>query len=99
MIIGLTYILREEMIEKCRYVSEFDSIDDIQRLKASIRLAGHEVIDLGHSTTFLSTALKNRVDAVFNYAEGIYGSTREAQIPSVLEMLQIPIHQRMLKVV
>jgi len=34
--------------------------------------------------------LKNKVDIVFNYAEGIYGRDREAQFPAMLEMLQIP---------
>ena len=31
-----------------------------------------------------------RVDIVFNIAEGYYGRAREAQIPALLEMLQIP---------
>ena len=32
---------------------------------------------------------KNNIDLVFNVAEGIYGNDREAQIPAMLEMLQI----------
>ena len=34
--------------------------------------------------------LKNKIDLVFNYAEGIFGKDREAQIPAMLEMLKIP---------
>lgn len=35
---------------------------------------------------------KNRanIDLVFNFAEGIYGKDREAQMPAMLEMLQLP---------
>lgn len=33
---------------------------------------------------------KNRIDLVFNYAEGINGKDREAHLPAMLEMLQIP---------
>ncbi len=34
--------------------------------------------------------LENRPDFAFNMSEGLYGSSREAQIPAILEMLQIP---------
>ncbi len=33
---------------------------------------------------------KDEIDIVFNASEGIYGFDREAQIPAMLEMLQIP---------
>ena len=33
---------------------------------------------------------KNKIDLVFNVAEGIYGKDREAQLPAILEMLRIP---------
>jgi len=34
--------------------------------------------------------LKNKIDLVFNVSEGLHGNDREAQIPAMLEMLQIP---------
>lgn len=34
--------------------------------------------------------LKGKIDLVFNYAEGLHGKDREAQIPAMLEILQIP---------
>ncbi len=34
--------------------------------------------------------LKNKIDLVFNIAEGLHGNDRELQIPAMLEMLQIP---------
>jgi len=34
--------------------------------------------------------LRHKIDLVFNLSEGLYGLDREAQIPAMLEMLQIP---------
>ena len=34
--------------------------------------------------------LREKIDLVFNLAEGIYGKDRELQMPAMLEMLQIP---------
>lgn len=91
MKIGLTFILKEENIDKTKYTSEFDSIEVIRRLDNAIQVSGHDVFKLGFGRKFIETILKYKPDIVFNYAEGIYGSSREAQIPSILEMLQIPI--------
>ncbi len=91
MKIGLTFILREENIGKTQYLSEFDSIEVIQRLEKAIRASSHDVIKLGFGKKFIENLIEYKPDIVFNYAEGIYGSSREAQIPSILEMLQIPI--------
>lgn len=33
---------------------------------------------------------KNKIDLAFNFSEGLHGKDREAQIPAMLEMLQIP---------
>jgi D-alanine-D-alanine ligase len=89
--IGLTFILKEENIGKTQYLSEFDSIEVIQRLEKAIQANGHEVINLGFGEKFIENLIEYKPDIVFNYAEGIYGSSREAQIPSIVEMLQIPM--------
>lgn len=91
MKIGLTFILLEENINNTRYLSEFDSIEVIQRLEAAIRASGHDIIKLGFGEKFIENLIEFKPDIVFNYAEGIYGSSREAQIPSIVEMLKIPI--------
>src|SRR3989338_172982 len=33
---------------------------------------------------------KSEIDLAFNYAMGVYGNDRYAQIPAILEMLKIP---------
>src|SRR5437867_1465926 len=55
--------------------------------------------DLGHRTALIGSGqkltesfhdLRDKVDIVFNIAEGRFGRAREAQIPALLEMAQIP---------
>lgn len=70
---------------------EYDCQDTIGYITRAIRAAGHEVALLGGGIDFLCNVLSEKVDFVFNIAEGrgAYRS-REAQVPSVLEMLGIP---------
>ena len=60
-------------------------------LKKAIEAKGHSVVKLGGGRQFLNNILNEKVDFVFNISEGL-GSyrSREAQVPSVLEMLNIP---------
>ncbi len=57
----------------------------------AIESEGHSTVKLGGGREFLANILREKVDFVFNIAEGL-GShrSREAQVPSVLEMLGIP---------
>ena len=69
---------------------ELDSPYTIDALAAEMKRLGHEVVYLGGGPEFLENIRSSAVDFVFNIAEGrgVYRS-REAQIPSVLEMLGI----------
>ncbi len=51
---------------------------------------GHQVMRLGGGREFLTNILSSQVDFVFNLAERGNYRSREAQVPSVLEMLGIP---------
>jgi D-alanine-D-alanine ligase len=70
---------------------EYDSPETVAIISASLESAGHQVIRLGGGAQFLDNIRREKVDIVFNIAEG-RGSyrSREAQAPSVLEMLDIP---------
>lgn len=95
MRIGLSYDLKDTVMAqqaKCDDAyEEYDSPETVELIAGSLESLGHKVIMLGGGRGFLSKILTNRVDFVFNIAEGrgIYRS-REAQIPSILEMLNIP---------
>ena len=72
-------------------LEEYDSLETIEILEATLEAEGHSVVRLGGGREFLENVLREKVDFVFNIAEG-RGShrSREAQVPSVLEMLGIP---------
>lgn len=70
---------------------EFDKPETIEALAAVLRAHGHEIILLGDGREFLERVLATRLDFVWNLAEGEgAGRSREARVPAVLEMLEIP---------
>jgi D-alanine-D-alanine ligase len=72
-------------------LEEYDSLETINALQAAIEVKGHSVVKLGGGREFLKHILSEKVDFVFNISEGLGNyRSREAQVPSVLEMLDIP---------
>lgn len=71
--------------------AELSSPEEIQGLIQTLESIGHSVTpigDLRQLVRFINS--RHKVDLFFNYAVGRVGSTREAQIPSLLEALQLP---------
>jgi D-alanine-D-alanine ligase len=95
MRIGLSYDLKEAIALQqgsCDDAyEEYDSSETVELIATSLEAEGHTVTMLGGGRQFLSKILREKVDFVFNIAEGrgTYRS-REAQVPSILEMLDIP---------
>jgi D-alanine-D-alanine ligase len=70
--------------------AEYDTPKTLQAIREAIASYGHEVVDL-EATQDLPLALASTpVDVVFNIAEGFKGRSRESQVPSLLELLDIP---------
>ena len=95
MRIGLSYDLKQEVsLEKAGpedALEEYDSPKTIELIGAALEAGGHSIIRLGGGREFLNNVLRQNVDIVFNIAEGRGNyRSREAQVPSVLEMLNIP---------
>ncbi|HUT96557.1 MAG TPA: ATP-grasp domain-containing protein [Dehalococcoidales bacterium] len=95
MRIGLAYDLKsavsldEDSPEDA--LEEYDSRETVEVIAAALSAAGHSVVMLGGGEEFLENILREKVDIVFNIAEGRGNSrSRESQVPSVLEMLGIP---------
>ncbi len=95
MRIGLSYDLKEAVAaqqadcdDACE---EYDSPETVGLIASALEAEGHTVVMLGGGRQFLDRILHQKVDFVFNIAEGrgTYRS-REAQIPSILEMLDMP---------
>lgn len=100
MRIGIAYDLKEEVFEQKGQhghaapddvLEEYDSPETVEGITRAIKARGHSVVRLGGGRKFLANVLQEPADLVFNIAEGL-GSyrSREAQVPSVLEMLDIP---------
>jgi D-alanine-D-alanine ligase len=72
-------------------LEEYDSVETVDIIKGSLENLDHTVVMLGGGKEFLAKVVDENVDLVFNISEGrgTYRS-REAQVPAVLEMLNIP---------
>jgi len=70
--------------------AEFDSPKTIDAIASAIRARGHEVVLLEADRSLLTRITEAEVDLVFNIAEGIRGRGREALVPALLELLDIP---------
>lgn len=93
--IGLTYDLREEHTPyegaPLDYYGEFDSEENIDHLEQAITSLGYAVCRIGNLRDLVQfLAAERRVDLVFNMAEGLWGRSREGQVPSLLEAYRIP---------
>jgi len=92
MKIALTYNLKKKDETKpLDYFSEFDSEETIDAISSVLNKRGHHVdlVDVEQQNLF-SYFRKNRVDMVFNIAEGKCGKFRESEIPAILDYLDIP---------
>jgi D-alanine-D-alanine ligase len=94
MRIGLSYDLKAAVTKNTSVedaLEEYDSPETIEVITKAFQGKGHSVIKLGGGLQLLDNVRREKVDIVFNIAEGrgTYRS-REAQVPSILEMLDIP---------
>ena len=95
MRVGLAYDLKESVaVDESApedALEEYDSRETLELIASSLVALGHSVAFLGGGREFLTNVLTASVDIVFNIAEGRGNlRSREAQVPSVLEMLDIP---------
>lgn len=70
--------------------ADLDSEDTIEALMQAIRLGGHNVVFYEGDLALADKLRQHRPDICFNMCEGHWGDSREAQVPALLEMLQIP---------
>lgn len=94
MNIGLTYDLKSEYLAmgySAEETAEFDRDDTITALEEALRAKGHETDRIGNAKRLVARlAGGDRWDLVFNIAEGLHGIGREAQVPAILDLYQIP---------
>ncbi|MFH0772122.1 MAG: D-alanine--D-alanine ligase [Candidatus Omnitrophota bacterium] len=91
--VALTYNLKRKTEDAGLpedYYSEFDSKETIEAIAASLRSGGNEVFLVEADKGLLNWFQNNKVDIVFNIAEGFHGESRESQVPAILDFLGIP---------
>jgi len=94
MKIGLTYDLKDDykglgLSEE--QIAEFDSPETINIIEKTISDLGYEVVRIGNVKNLIKLlAQGQRWDLVFNIAEGLNGLAREAQVPILLDIYEIP---------
>jgi D-alanine-D-alanine ligase len=92
--IGLVYDLRDDYLAQGfseEQVAEFDSAATIAALEQTLGSLGYTVERVGRGLALAGQlAAGKRWDLVFNFAEGLHGRSREAQVPALLEMYGVP---------
>lgn len=94
MRIALTYNLKpstlpEDPVLAERY-AEFDTKETIDGIANAIKANGHYIIPIEADEDAYEKLRDNKIDFVFNFAEGLHGEDREAHIPVLCEILQLP---------
>ena len=70
--------------------ADFDYIETIDHIRAALESDGHKTFFIQADRTLPYALKEARPDICFNIAEGLGGDAREAQVPALLEMLNIP---------
>ncbi len=94
MKIGITYDLRSEYLQEGysdEETAEFDRPDTIDSLETALQSLGFDVDRIGRGKSLVQRlAAGDRWDLVFNISEGLNGTSREAQVPAILDLFEIP---------
>lgn len=69
---------------------DLDSEKTINALAKAIESGGHTVTFMEGNATLFDRLKEVKPDICFNICEGHFGDSREAQVPAILEMMQIP---------
>ncbi|MDP2689738.1 MAG: ATP-grasp domain-containing protein [Deltaproteobacteria bacterium] len=93
MKVGLTYNLKKELNEEGLpqdFFAECDELDTIEAVRDAL-LERHETVEMIEADENAYEKLRRtRPGIVFNMAEGLWGESRESQMPAIMEMLRIP---------
>lgn len=94
MRVALTYNLRREVKDAeglpADFFAECDEADTVEAVKSALLERYGDVVMIEADEDAYEKFRKARPGIVFNMAEGIWGESRESQIPAMLEMLRIP---------
>ncbi|MBS3090214.1 hypothetical protein J4433_00410 [Candidatus Pacearchaeota archaeon] len=77
---------------KIDVIAELDNMTTINAIKKSLESMGHKAFAVNCNKNAYGKLynMRGKIDMVFNIFEGLHGESRESEIPSMLEMMQIP---------
>ena len=94
MIIGLTYDLRSDYRKEGyseEETAEFDRESTVEAIELTLQHLGYQTDRIGHVRHLIQRLTDgDRWDMVFNICEGMHGIGREAQVPALLDVYQVP---------
>jgi D-alanine-D-alanine ligase len=94
MHIGITYDLREDYLAAGyseEETAEFDQIETIDSIDAALQSLGYATDRIGRAQNLVERLARgDRWDLVFNICEGMHGLGREAQVPAILDVYDLP---------
>jgi D-alanine-D-alanine ligase len=92
--IGFVYDLRDDYLKEgftSEQVAEFDTESTILSIAQTLTELGCKVDRVGNAKALIKQIVAGkRWDLVFTIAEGVKGRSREAQVPAILELYDIP---------
>ncbi len=94
MRVGITYDLKSDYLAEGyteEEAAEFDSEETIAGIENALIVNGFQPERIGNVKSLINLLINGkRWDIVFNICEGMYGIGREAQVPAVLDIYNIP---------
>ncbi|OQA00820.1 MAG: D-alanine--D-alanine ligase B [Bacteroidetes bacterium ADurb.Bin408] len=94
MLIGLTYDLKSDYLKLGfteEEVAEFDTEETVGGIENALQTLGYQTDRIGHVKELIRRIQQgDSWDIVFNICEGVKGPGREAQVPAVLDIYNIP---------
>jgi D-alanine-D-alanine ligase len=89
--VGFTYnVKRESVAPGNDDQAEWDPPETIIAISNALARQGHVVVHLEATPDLPRVLAEAEVDLIFNIAEGVEGRNREAQVPALCELLNIP---------
>jgi D-alanine-D-alanine ligase len=70
--------------------ADYDHIETIDSIRAALETDGHQTLFIQANRELPFALRETQPDICFNIAEGLGGDAREAQVPALLELLNIP---------
>ncbi|MEZ4668602.1 MAG: hypothetical protein R3E39_11880 [Anaerolineae bacterium] len=93
MRVGFIYNMATEELLRERpemTLRDSDTIETIDEVTRALEAGGHKVTGLNADRHLPAKLAEMQFDMVFNIATGVYGETRQAHVPAMLDYMRIP---------